>query len=208
MDLIAKVVILAALGLDTLAIGISFGLAGINRAYWLRIGLILAMFSVLMPVIGLLAGESLSDRGAVAALYIAGFALIAAGVHGFLEARRTAYDEEAIAAAAIVEAVLHEEVIEEAKLGGGAGGFSRRDVYLTSVMGSMDKLAVGLALGAEGLRPGFALAYLAGQTFVVALGGMALGKRLGATLGERAEMAASLLLVGIGVAIVLKQVLG
>jgi putative Mn2+ efflux pump MntP len=203
METVAIVVVLAALGLDTLAIAISFGLAGIERSYWLRIGFILALYSVLMPVIGLLAGESLSDRGAAVAVYIAGFGLIAAGIHGFIEARSSAHDE-----AAIVEAVLSEDVVDEEKLGGGATAFPRRTVHVTAVMGSMDKLAVGLALGAEGLRPGGALAYLALQTFILTIAGMSLGKRLGATLGERAEMAASILLAGIGVALVLNQLLG
>lgn len=202
MDLIVQAIILAALGLDTLAVAISFGLAGMPRSQWVRVGLILAMYSVLMPVIGLLAGESLSDRGAAAAMYVAGFGLIAAGVHGFIEARSSAHDE-----AAIVEAVLSEDVIDQAKLGVEAVTIPQRTVHMTSILGSMDKLAVGLALGAEGLRPGFALVYIAAQTFVLAIGGISLGKRLGATLGERAEMASSVLLAGIGVALVLKQVI-
>jgi putative Mn2+ efflux pump MntP len=203
MDLIAQIVILAALGLDTIAVAISFGLAGLPRPQWVRVGFILAMYSVLMPVIGLLAGESLSDRGAAAAVYVAGFALLAAGIHGFIEARNTAHDE-----AAIVEAVLGHDLIDEDKLDGVPGGYSQRTVHLTAIMGSMDKLAVGLALGAEGLRPGWALGYLALQTFALTIGGITVGKQMGATLGERAEMASSILLAGIGVALILKQWLG
>jgi len=203
MDLIVQLVILAALGLDTLAVAISFGLAGISKSHWVRIGLVLAMYSVLMPVIGLLAGESLSDRGAAAAIYIAGFGLIAAGVHGFLEVRGAAHD-----VSAIVEAVVDEDVFDDEKKDGPPVDFPRRTVHMTAILGSMDKLAVGLALGAEGLRPGRALIYLAAQTFLLAILGMSWGRRLGATLGERAEMVASLLLAGIGVTLVLKQFLG
>ena len=59
--MIAQVAVLLALGLDTLAVGISFGLAGVPTSHRLRVGLVLALYSLLMPSIGLLAGEALSE---------------------------------------------------------------------------------------------------------------------------------------------------
>ena len=200
--MIAQIAVLAALGLDTLAVAISFGLAGMPRSRWLRAGLILALYAVLMPVIGLLAGESLSDRGATAATYLAGLGLVGAGLYGLLEMRSAALDE-----AALVEIVLAEDVIDESKLDQSSAGHSRRAVHMTAALGSVDKLAVGLALGAQDVRPVGALIYLAVQTFVLGIAGMAAGKRLGATLGHRAEVASKLLLIGIGVLIILSQLL-
>jgi len=75
------------------------------------------------------------------------------------------------------------------------------------MLGSLDKLAVGLALGAQDVRPVRALIYLAVQTFMLGIAGMAAGKRLGATLGHRAEVASKLLLIGIGALIILSQLL-
>jgi putative Mn2+ efflux pump MntP len=49
-----------------------------------------------------------------------------------------------------------------------------------------DNLAVGLALGILPIRFGALLVYLAVQSFVVALIGLALGRRLGTRLGNGA----------------------
>jgi putative Mn2+ efflux pump MntP len=199
---IAQIVVLAALGLDTLAVAISFGLAGVPRSHWIRIGLVLALYSVLMPVIGLLAGESLSDRGASTATYLAGLGLIGAGVYGLLTIP-SAGQEEAL----VVEAVLEEDVIDETKIEGKPTGLSAQTLHATAILGSVDKLAVGLALGAQDVRPVGALIYLAIQSFVLGIVGMAMGKRLGATLGHRAEVVSKVLLIGIGAAIILSQLL-
>jgi len=198
--LIAQIVVLAALGLDTIAVAISFGLAGMPRSRWVRVGLILALYGVLMPVIGLLAGESLSDRGASTATYLAGLGLIGAGAYG-LFTMPSAGTEEAM----VVEAVLDEELIDETKITAESGGLSTQTVHATAILGSLDKLAVGLALGAQDVQPGRALIYLAVQTFVLGIGGMALGKRLGATLGHRAEVTSKVLLIGIGALIIVSQ---
>ena len=84
---------------------------------------------------------------------------------------------------------------------------SWRRVHITAMLGSVDKLAVGLALGAQDLRPVGALIYLTAQSFVLAVAGMAMGRSLGATLGHRAELASKFLLVGIGIAIIASQLL-
>jgi putative Mn2+ efflux pump MntP len=199
---IARVAVLAALGLDTLAVAISFGLTGMPRSRWVRVALVLTLYSVLMPVIGLLAGESLSDRGASMATYLAGLGLIGAGVYGLFTIP-SAGQEEAL----VVEAVLEEDVIDQTKLQAPATGPSTHTLHATAILGSVDKLAVGLALGAQDVRPVGALIYLGIQSFVLALLGIAFGKRLGATLGHRAEVASKWLLIGIGALIILSQLL-
>jgi putative Mn2+ efflux pump MntP len=85
------------------------------------------------------------------------------------------------------------------------GGHSNRTVHLTAIVASVDALVVGFALGAEDLRPVRALIYLAAVTFLMGIAGLWLGKPLGARLGQRAELAASLLLAGIGVLVILSQ---
>jgi manganese efflux pump family protein len=198
--LIAKVIVLAALGLDTLAVAISFGLTGMPRSRWVRVALIIAIYSVLMPVIGLLAGDSLSDRGASAAVYLAGLGLIGAGVYG-LWTIPSAGKEESL----VVEAVLEEDVIDETKLPAKSIGPSTQTLHTTAILGSVDKLAVGLALGATDVRPFGALIYLAIQSFVLALLGISFGQRIGATLGHRAEVLSKVLLIGIGALIIVSQ---
>jgi putative Mn2+ efflux pump MntP len=198
--LIAQIVVLAALGLDTVAVAISFGLAGVHRSRWLRVALVVALYSVLMPVIGLLAGESLSDRGASAAVYLAGLGLIGAGVYGLFTIPSAGQDE-----ALVVENVLEEDVIDETQLQDTSGGLSTQTLHVTAILGSVDKLAVGLALGATDVRPVGALIYLAIQSFALAFFGISFGRRLGATLGHRAEVLSKILLIAIGALIIVSQ---
>jgi putative Mn2+ efflux pump MntP len=201
-DLIAQILVLAALGLDTLAVAISFGLTGMPKSRWAKVALVIAIYSVLMPVIGLLAGESLSDRGASAATYLAGLGLIGAGIYGLFTIPSAGQEE-----AMVVEAVIEEDVIDEWKLDVKPTGLSTQTLHATAILGSVDKLAVGLALGAADVRPIGALIYLAIQSFVLALLGMSFGLRLGATLGHRAEVASKVLLIGIGALIIASQFL-
>lgn len=155
-----------------------------------------------MPVIGLLAGESLSDRGASAATYLAGLGLIDAGVYGLFTIPSAGHEE-----AMVVEAVLDEELIDDTKFDVKTGGLSTQTLHTTAILGSVDKLAVGLALGAQDVKPVGALIYLAIQSFVLAILGISFGKRLGATLGHRAEVLSKILLIGIGALIILSQLL-
>src|SRR5690606_24744831 len=144
-SVVAQIIVLAALGLDTLAVAISFGLAGVARSHRIRVALVLAVYSVIMPVVGLLAGESLSDRGADLAIYLAGLGLMGAGTYGLLE-RRTVAEDEAL----IVETVLAEDVIDESAFTAQTpSDGSPPRLHLTAIFGSVDKLAVGLALGAQ-----------------------------------------------------------
>jgi putative Mn2+ efflux pump MntP len=168
----------------------------------LAAALILALYSVLMPLVGLLAGEMLSDRAASTATYLAGLGLICAGVYGLLAVR-----DGSLAEAHLVEFVLDEDVVDMPAASDLAVGHSTHELHLTALLGSMDKLAVGLALGSQDFRPIGALLYLALQSFVLGLLGMAMGKRLGSSLGHRAEVVSKALLVGIGAIILLSQLL-
>jgi putative Mn2+ efflux pump MntP len=128
--------------------------------------------------------------------------LVGVGVHGIVEARHAAQEK-----AALVEAMVPAHTVDGDTLLVAPGGQSHRAVHLTAIVASVDALVVGFALGAEDMRPGWALLYLAGLTFFMAIAGMSLGKRLGSSLGPRAELAASLMLTGIGVIVILGQLL-
>jgi putative Mn2+ efflux pump MntP len=194
----AHLVILLALGLDTLAIAISFGLSGIAKAHRLRIGLILGFYSAVMLGLGLAIGESLNDAAARAATVIAGLGLIAAGVHGLIEHRRASEYEEAFEDMAAVEDLVFDTGDRSPQ------SFSdwRRTVHLMALVGSVDKFAVGLILGAEDVQGLPMIAYLAAQSVVLGVVGVSLGDRLGVGLGHRAELASKALLAVIGAGII------
>jgi manganese efflux pump family protein len=181
---LAEIIILAAVGLDKLAVCIGFGMAGIPKSRWVRIGLIFMAYAVLMLGIGLLAGESLSGRAAAVVGYISAFALIGLGAVGITHALQTASEE-----------LPPDEA--PAQVG--------TSVNMTAFLISLDCLAVGIPLGLRHVPIGPTLLYFAAQSFAAAIVGLWLGSRLGTRLGGRAEIASVVLLTGIGFLLLLSQ---
>ncbi|HEY7293871.1 MAG TPA: manganese efflux pump, partial [Dehalococcoidia bacterium] len=171
--------------------------SGMPAARRPQAALIVALYSVLMPLLGILAGERLSDSAASTATYVAGFGLIVAGAYGLYCGWGASEDEEAV-----VEIVLegpHGTLAVPSE--------AHHAVHLTALLSSMDKLAVGLALGAQDIKPWGALVYLGLQSFALAFLGMAMGEKLGVRLGYKAELVSKALLLAVGTLIVLSHVL-
>ena len=83
-----------------------------------------------------------------------------------------------------------------------------RRLLLTGLTVSLNELAVGFLLGVLGVPLGPALGYIAGQAFALTFLGLALGRRLGAWLGERAELASGVVLLLLGVALFVGEATG
>ena len=185
--MIASLALFASLGLDTLAIAIGLGVKGLPRARWLKVGLVFTLFEGLMPVVGLLIGQHASDWLGAFAGYAAAIILI---VLGAMEIRETFGDDDASDTNAITDAT---------KL---------RTLVWLGLSISLDELAVGFSLGVLHVRIGPALAYIAVQALALTFVGLWLGTRAGAKLGERAELAAGVLLLLLGMALLISQATG
>jgi len=182
--MIGTIALFASLGLDTLAVSLGLGVAGLPRTSWLRVGLTFAAFEGLMPVLGLLIGARLSAAAGAAATYAAASLLI---VLGLVEIR---------------EALTGDDATSPPLAAGG------RALLLGGLSVSLDELAVGFTLGVLGVALGPALAYIAAQAFVLTFVGLRLGRRIGARLGERAELAAGIVLALLGLALILDRATG
>ncbi len=180
--MIGTAIIFLSLGLDTLAVSLGLGMAGMPRGRWLRAGLTFACFEGLMPIVGLLIGERLGGLLGAVATYVAAGILVLIGA---LEIRETIADDE------------DNEAPER-----------DRPLVLVGLSISLDELAVGFALGVLGVPLGTALTYIALQAFVLTFIGLRLGARLGHHLGERAELAAGIVLALLGVALGFSQITG
>jgi len=186
---IAIAIIFVSLGLDTLAVALGLGLSGLPRDRWLRVGLTFALFEGLMPVVGLLIGQGLgSALGAIATYVAAGILIVIGGLE-------------------IKEAVLDDDDDDEAIDFSPSAG-KKRPLLLTGLSVSLDELAVGFALGVLHVPLGPALAYIAMQAFALTFVGLFIGQRLGKHLGERAELAAGIVLALLGIAIFLSEITG
>jgi putative Mn2+ efflux pump MntP len=179
---VAAVLLALSLALDVLAAGLAYGLAGLPRRRWFAVALIFSFFGVLMPLIGVVAGRWLSDTLGAAVAYLAGGFLIVVGLRALGEAFFGGRDEASSSSLSL----------------------EPRAIALTGCVVALDNLAVGLALGVAPVRLGPILGYLAIQSFVATLLGLALGQRLGSRLGPGAEAVGGAVFVLYGIALVIQ----
>jgi len=181
------IIILLSLALDTLAVAIGLGLAGLPRSRWLRVGVTFALFEGLAPIAGLLIGRHLIGFLGTMAVYVAGGILV---LLGLMEIRETISDDD--------------DDDRESALKSVEG----RRLLLTGLSVSLDELAIGFSIGILKAPVAAAVAYIAGQAFVATFVGLFVGRRLGEKLGERAELAAGIVLLLLGIALVVEQAAG
>ncbi len=172
------------LGLDTFAISAALGLQGLPKRDRLKVSLLLSAFEMTMPVVGLFVGRGLGAAIGSVAEYLAAAALIGLGVYML----RT--DEEA-------------EGQKVASLSS-TGGLAMIGLGISI---SLDELAMGFTIGLLHLSLVLAVILIGLQAFVVAQIGLRLGSRLGEAAREWAERLAGIALVGLGLLILIEQLL-
>jgi len=167
-----------ALGLSNLAGAISIGVSGVSGRLRLRIAVLFGLFEAGMPVLGLVLGHGVTSGLGRSAPWLGGAVLIAVGLISLVLALRGS--------------------------GGGApsgpGSWGTGRVLISAVALSVDNLAAGFALGA--LRVGLAVAapVFGVVSVIMSLAGLGLGARTGAAGGDRSELIACAMLVGVGAA--------
>jgi putative Mn2+ efflux pump MntP len=170
--MIAALLLAVALAMDAFAVALT---QGAKFRPSLRGGLAIALtfgvFQALMP----LAGWAI---GAVALAYVAAVDhWIAFGLLAFLGARMlTGHVGEAEASHAL----------------------TGRALLLAGLATSIDALAAGLTLPTLGVAPLLAVALIGGVTALMSGAGVLLGRRAGEHLGEWAERAGGVILIGLG----------
>lgn len=181
--------LILSLGLDTLALSVTLGVAPLPARTRVRLALAFATAEGMMPAVGLLAGRPLGEAIGGAADYLAGVLLIGAGAWILREGR--ADDDEGGEQARIVRAAS-------------ARGLPLLGIALSV---SLDELALGFSFGVLRVPVAPALLAIAVQAFVISLGGQWLGQRVGAALGERAEALAGAVLCLLGAAFIVARLL-
>lgn len=203
----AVLALFASLGLDTLAVAISLGIAGLARSQWVRVGLTFAFFEAVMPVVGLVVGQHLGRLFGEIAGYIAAGILIVLGTLEIREALVEAGHENGGPTVMAAAAGLESEELDPAGLPTAVTATWRATV-VRGLSVSLDELAIGFSLGILHVPIAPALAYIALQAFSVTFLGLWLGGRVSARLGERAELTAGVILVLLGIALVLNEATG
>lgn len=174
MSLFAIVAMAVALGTDSFSVCLGIGTTGVRLSRILFISLIIGIFHILMPLIGLTLGELLGKlagniagmAGAVILLLLGG-KIIWDSLYGKDEQNSTNYTS----------------------LGG---------IMLLALSVSLDALSIGFSLGAMGTSFTLAVGIFGVVAFIMSALGLFLGSRLNLLIGQKAEFIGGAILMGLG----------
>jgi manganese efflux pump family protein len=171
--------------LDTFAVSVLLGAAGLSRRQRLQVSLLFPAAEIAMPVLGLLLGDGIARAIGGAADYLAAAALIAVGALLLAEDDR----------------VQPERVSRRA----GAGGWA---LISLSVGVALDELALGFGIGLLRISLVAACIMIGVQAVIASQLGLLLGDRVGRRLREGAGRLAGLVLAGIGILVFFERLSG
>ncbi len=182
MVVLKMLVLVLSLGIDTLLMSISFGMAQRSKDTRLRVGLIFALAEGVMPLIGLGIGKSLGNLVGNWASLLGGIALIVVAVWLIF---------------------FEDEDNEEEKLERNLIGWT---LVVTAWSISLDELAVGFSIGLIGVPVALTIVLIAAQAFLFTAVGLTLGGKLKPFLGEWSKTLAGIVLGLLGMWIIVDAV--
>ncbi|WP_143216077.1 manganese efflux pump MntP [Ferroacidibacillus organovorans] len=165
MTVVAVVIFVLSLGMDTLLMSMSIGVTAYSKRSRWRIGLTFAAAEAIMPLIGLMFGRTLGTLVGQWATLLGGVALLAIAVW----------------------LIFFENDDEDGKR---ARQWTGWGLLLTALSVSVDEWAVGLSMGFMQLPMGLLVISVAIQAFFFTWLGLTFGGRLKKYFGEWSEKAA------------------
>ena len=185
MPVFSIVLIALALAMDAFAVSISSGItvSRMRIKHALLIASFFGVFQAFMPFIGWHAGQGIKVFVAGWDHWIAFFLLVAVGVRMIYEGCRAHGNEKRYDPLNIYV------------------------LFVLSIATSIDALAVGLTLSFVHLSIVFPVLIIGAVTFVMSFIGTYVGAMFGHLLEKKVEIAAGLLLIGIGVKILVQHTL-
>ena len=171
-----------SVGLSNFAGAIGIGLSGIDARTRLRVGIAFGLFEALMPVVGLLLGQSVAGFFGHYAKYVGGGILVLTGLYTIWQGRRSGQ----VAPSGTVIAVT---------------GLGTRQLLITAVALSIDNLAVGFAIAIYKVNIALAAVMMGLVSVAMSLVGLELGHRLGERVEKWSDEIGGAVLIGVGVAL-------
>jgi manganese efflux pump family protein len=206
---VAALLLLAvAVGLSNFAGAIGIGVSGVTGRLRLRIAVLFGLFEAGMPVLGLLLGHGAASGLGRSAPWLGGALLIAVGLVSLVVAWRGARGAQGSGAGihagsgAGIPAGSGAGVSAGSGAGipAGSGSWGTWRVLVSAIALSLDNLAAGFALGTFRVGLAVAVPVFGVVSVVMSLAGLELGARIGAAAGDRGELIACAMLVGVGAA--------
>jgi putative Mn2+ efflux pump MntP len=178
-NLAGLLLVSVSVGLSNFAGAIGIGLTGIDRRTRLRVGLAFGFFEALMPLLGLLLGQSLAAPLGHAGRYIGAGLLALTGAYTIWQGLRVGRGAKESASP------------------------SNRRLLVTALALSIDNLVVGFALAAIRVNVLVAAATMGVVSVGMSMAGLELGNHLGERIEAWSELAGGVVLVGVGAALAL-----
>ncbi|MFM9281913.1 manganese efflux pump MntP [Paenibacillus jiagnxiensis] len=172
-QLLTVLIMAFALGMDAFSLGIGVGMKGIRLNDILRISAVVALFHMVMPLLGILTGQFMSEVLGHVATFAAGGLLILLGCH----------------------------MIYNSIYGGSVPMLDYRSsvgVILYSLGVSMDSFSVGVSLGMFRSNLLLTVAAFGGAGGLMSVLGLLLGRRVSRNLGEYGEAIGGAILFAFG----------
>jgi manganese efflux pump family protein len=177
------ILIATSLALDVFAVSIGVGVRGASRAAKVRIGAAFAAAEITMNCVGAALGVAVGRLIGDAAGYIGFVALLLVGSYMIFESRRDLEDRAPVDVAS------------------GLG------LFLASLAISLDSLGIGFSILYIGVPLVISLLVIGAVSIVATTLGLALGRALGARVGDAAELLGGVLLALTGAAFIVLKAL-
>lgn len=161
-ELVTIIIMAFALGMDAFSISLGMGMYRLRFKQMLNIGLIVGVFHILMPLLGMIAGRFLSEKFDAVASYIGGGLLLILGVQMIWSSLRKE----------------SESLITPVGFG----------LLLFALSVSLDSFSVGLTLGIYGARTLLVLIFFGAGAMLLSWLGLIIGRRVQGLLGQYSEV--------------------
>lgn len=169
---IGLLIMAGALGMDAFSVSLGMGMLGLSLMRIFRIGMIVGIFHIFMPLMGMMVGRFLSAHFDYVATLIGGGLLIIIGLH-------------------MVFAALSDKGVSLKPMGWGLM------VFAFSI--SIDSFSVGLSLGMLGAKTAITVTLIGLVSMVLSWGGFLIGSKLERFIGSYGELLGGFILIGFGI---------
>ena len=161
-EIISLVFMAFALGMDAFSVSLGMGMRLIRLKRIAFIGMVVGVFHIIMPFIGIMLGKAISGQIGHVTIFIGSLLLIVIGLQMFF----SAFNHDV------------KKFIQPTGFG----------LLLFAISVSLDSFSVGLSLGMSGVKTFVALLLFGGVSMVMTWAGMVLGKKVHGYLGVYSEM--------------------
>ncbi|GAA0605384.1 manganese efflux pump MntP family protein [Virgibacillus siamensis] len=171
-EMVSLIFMAIALGMDAFSVSLGLGMREIRLKRIAVIGIVIGLFHIIMPFIGILLGQVISQQIGQYAVLAGGLLLVGIG------------------AQTVFSAFNHETRRFVQPVGAG--------LFIFAVSVSLDSFSVGLSLGMSQVKAVIALLLFGAASMILTWTGLILGRKVHGLLGVYSEILGGSILCGFG----------